>query len=177
MALILSAVMKSDSDAAMAVFLSIRNSRVQREALAAAAQVTLVGRDLEIFSAISNVFQSLESQRNDLIHGAYALSDDLPDALLWIDPNNHANFFADMFEKLRKDITPGPIDEIKKNTFVYRPNDLVTLVKQMDELCLAAMSFATHVRAPGGLLTNEIIDKICEGPQMKQELLRLRNKS
>jgi hypothetical protein len=94
MALILSALMKSHSDAAIAVFLSIRNSRQQQEALAAAAQTTLVGRASEIFSAISNVYRSLESQRNDLVHGVYALSDDLPNALLWVDPKNHTNFFC-----------------------------------------------------------------------------------
>jgi hypothetical protein len=146
MALILSALMKSHFDAAIAVFLSIRNSRQQQEALAAAAQTTLVGRASEIFSAISNVYRSLESQRNDLVHGVYALSDDLPNALLWVDPKNHTNFFANLFEKIKND-NPVSIDQIKKDTFVYRPNDLATLIKQMDDLCFAAMVFATNLRA------------------------------
>src|SRR5262249_13084713 len=74
LALILNALMGSKSDAAVAFFLSIKNSRLQREGLAAVASSALKGDDLEMFGAISGVYQSLEGQRNDLIHGVYALA-------------------------------------------------------------------------------------------------------
>jgi hypothetical protein len=51
-----------------------------------------------------------------------------------------------LFEKIKND-NPVSIDQIKKDTFVYRPNDLATLIKQMDDLCFAAMVFATNLRA------------------------------
>jgi hypothetical protein len=49
MALILSALMKSKSDAAVAFFLSIRNSRLQRDGLAAAATSVLKDENLDLF--------------------------------------------------------------------------------------------------------------------------------
>jgi hypothetical protein len=58
---VLSAIMKTETGIAATVFLSIRNSRAQREALDAAAQVGLTGREVEMFSAIAIVYQSLDS--------------------------------------------------------------------------------------------------------------------
>jgi hypothetical protein len=79
LAIMLSAIMKTQTGITAAVFLSIRNSRAQREALNAAAQVGLSGRELEMFSAISFVYQSIDSQRTDLAHGIFALTEDIPD--------------------------------------------------------------------------------------------------
>ena len=52
MAVLLAAMMKAQSDASIAIFLTLRNARAQREVLIAAAEVTLRGRHKEIFDAL-----------------------------------------------------------------------------------------------------------------------------
>jgi hypothetical protein len=47
MAILLGAIMQAETAVASAVFLSIRNSRAQKDALTEAAQVALTGRELE----------------------------------------------------------------------------------------------------------------------------------
>ena len=91
---VLSAIMKTETGIAATVFLSIRNSRAQREALDAAAQVGLTGRELEMFSAIAIVYQSLDSWRTDLAHGIFAVSEDLPNALLWMDSKHYRSIMS-----------------------------------------------------------------------------------
>jgi hypothetical protein len=172
MALILSALMKSKSDAAVAFFLSIRNSRLQRDGLAAAATSVLKDENLDLFSAISNVHQTLEGQRNDLVHGIFALADNYSDILIWFEPKEHANFFADLLAKV-KNSEPYSIDEIKKDAFVYRPKDISGLVIQIEELWGAAMAFATHLRSPNKLASASL-RQLCAGPQIQQELSQLK---
>src|SRR5262245_54216437 len=61
---LLSVLLKSHSDAAYAVYLTMRLSRERREIIEAAANVTLTGRDLELFEALMFALDSVESERN-----------------------------------------------------------------------------------------------------------------
>src|SRR5262249_43640514 len=97
---LLSAIMKAETAITAAVFLSIRNSRAQREALTAAAEIGLSGRELEMFRAIAIVYQSLDSQRADLAHGVFAVGEDIPDGILWIDSSAFAEHSLDFWTEL-----------------------------------------------------------------------------
>ena len=57
MALSLGAVLKTNSDAAVALFLAIRTSRTQRDALSTVARVLLIADDLDAFEALLVVSQ------------------------------------------------------------------------------------------------------------------------
>ena len=175
MALVLSAIMKAQSEPAIAVFLSIRNSRAQRHAINAAAEVGLKGENLEVYRAISNVYKGLEAQRNDLVHGIFGFSEDIPDHVLWIDPKTHTNVFAQRIAKL---LTPDEIsaDALKKDIYVYRLADLTGLRDQIQELCMAALMFSTHLRRRpyGAVRPDQQFQQLCALPQIQQELSRLK---
>jgi hypothetical protein len=178
LALVLYALKDSPkSNAAVTFFLSIRNSRLQREGLAAVASNTaLSGDNSDLFGAISVVYQSLERQRNDLVHGVYVLADNLPDdALLWTEPSKHAIFFAEIFDKIAKGEPFSELDDIKKDTFIYRPKDIEALRDQMRELWLATMIFAQQLRFPGGLLSTVQRERLNDLPHIGQELRRLKS--
>ena len=174
MALILNALMKTRSDAAVAFFLSIRNSRLQREGLAAAAKNALKGSyELEVFEAMSVVYQSLEGQRNDLVHGVYALADNFPQILVWFEASKHANFFADLFFRVSNGEQVS-IDEIRSDGFVYRDNDLADLRDNLEGLWTLAMAFANHLRNPDNPLSEAGFLRQCAWPRVQQEISRLR---
>jgi hypothetical protein len=65
MAMLLVAPMKAKSEAPVAIFLTLRNARGQREVLVAAAEMTLTGSNNEMFDAIMLLYGSLQSTRVD----------------------------------------------------------------------------------------------------------------
>ena len=73
--------MKTNSDAAVALFLAIKTSKPQRDALSAVARLLLRGDDLDAFEALLSVYEGLEKQRNALAHGLFGVSDAIPDTL------------------------------------------------------------------------------------------------
>src|SRR5262245_49860351 len=66
MGTILGLLLGTDSEATLEVFLTLRRSSSQREALAAAAKHKLTGDHHLAFQALMVVYKSLEAQRNDL---------------------------------------------------------------------------------------------------------------
>jgi hypothetical protein len=97
MALSLGAILKTNSDAAVALFLAIKTSKTQRDALSVVARLLLRGNDLDAFEALLAVYGGLEKQRNALAHGLFGVSDAIPDALLWSDTQDHANFLINVY--------------------------------------------------------------------------------
>jgi hypothetical protein len=142
MALSLGAILKTSSDAAVALFLSIKTSRTQREALETIARLLLVGNALDAFEALMSVYGSLEKQRNALAHGLYGVSDALPDAVLWCDIQDHANFLINVYLSEYKG-TPlvDPHEKLRRDMYVYRSQDLKELLRDLTELQKAASLF------------------------------------
>jgi hypothetical protein len=173
MALLLSTLMKADTGAAVAVFLSIRNARAQREAVSAAAENALTGDKLEAYSAIANVYKSLEGQRNDLAHGVFGISDEIPDAILWMEPKEHTGSFVKWLAKLATS-NETPDLEIEEGIFVYKLNDIETLISQIQELWTAILMFWSHLRWDISSLSASQFQQLCELPQIQQEISRLR---
>jgi hypothetical protein len=181
-AVLLSAIMKAETAIVAAVFLSVRNSRAQREALTAAAEIGLSGRDLEMFRAIVLVYQSLDSQRADLAHGIFAIAEDMPDALLWIDSKDFTRHNLDFWNELMNQSNPlAPLqasETVRAQFFVYRKEDFVQLRDEIKELWLAVFLFTQCLRGLGGLVLNEQqFQKLYTLPQIQRALVRLREGS
>lgn len=180
LALMLSAIMKTERAIAAAVFLSIRNSRAQREALEAAAQIGLSGRELEMFSAIVIVYQSLDGQRTDLAHGIFAVSEDIPDALLWMDSKDFAKHNVDNWSDLSKAIEFGvrreepSQDALRQALYVYRKNDFVSLRDEIKELWLAVFLFTMYLRLPPTEVSETEFQRLYAIPPIQRALSRLR---
>jgi hypothetical protein len=180
LAILLSAIMKAETGITAAVFLSIRNSRAQREALTAAAQIGLKDRELEMFSAIAILYQSLDSQRTDLAHGLFAISEDLPDALLWID----AKYFTDYHVKSWAVASKGLLGQIAKDAesegklrsefFVYRKEDFLSLRDEINDFWGAVFRFGMFLRMPANPLAKQEFQKLYTLPPIQRALSRLR---
>jgi hypothetical protein len=145
MALSLGAILKTNSDAAVALFLAIKTSRTQRDALSSVARLLLSGADLDAFDALLIVYEGLEKQRNALAHGLYGVVDSLPDAILWTDIQDHSNFIINVLAKEYQG-TPvaDPHEKLRKDMFVYRRDDLVELLAALTELQKAVFAFHCH---------------------------------
>jgi hypothetical protein len=181
LAILLSAIMKAETGITAAVFLSIRNSRAQREALSAAAQIGLKDRELEMFSAIALLYQSLDGQRTDLAHGVFAVSEDLPDALLWIDAkdftNHHVESWSDVpsnvfLAQLAKDAESE--QKLRDKFFVYRKDDFISLRDEIKDFWAAVFRFGMFLRKPTSPLVEQEFQKLYTLAPIQRALQRVR---
>jgi hypothetical protein len=175
LAILLSAIMKTEKAIAAAIFLSIRNSRAQREALTAAAEIALSGRELEMFRAIAVVYQSLDTQRTDLAHGIFGICEELPDALLWINSKDFTQHNLEFWTELITRTDPSvPLqsDETGRALFyVYRKEDFIQLRDEIKELWHAVFLFTYYLRT---LHDEQEFQKLYTFPQIQRALSRLR---
>jgi hypothetical protein len=180
MAILLGAIMQAETAVASAVFLSIRNSRAQKDALTEAAQVALTGRELEMFSAIAFVYQSLDKQRGDLAHGIFGVTEELPDALLWISAKDYTRYFIDLSKELTVSFSPSQSDNaLKSLVFIFRKNDLIGLRDEIQQFWKALFLFGIYLRNSTrfpGLSHEKEFQELYEIPTIQQALSRLREK-
>lgn len=141
-ALSLGAMLKTNCDAAVALFLAIKSSRTQREALTTIAKILLARDALEAFEALMTAYSSLEKQRNSLAHGVFGASSAFPDALLWSSLQDHANFLINVYAAEYKG-TPlaDPHKKLREDMYIYKSQDLKDLLQDLTELQKAASLF------------------------------------
>jgi len=142
LSLTLGAILDSNSPAAVGVYLSLRNSRAQRDALTAAAQVTLRADDLAVFSCVMRLHERYGSQRNDLTHGIFGVTDENPHVLLWHPSAKHAAWLIDTYHREGRMEAFLPHERLKDEMFVYRADDLMEIYNDLAELRWA--SFYLH---------------------------------
>jgi hypothetical protein len=142
-------LLKTESDAAQRVFLVLRRSSYQRDALKAAAEGVLSGDEMATFEALMVEYRSLESQRNDLSHGCFGICPDDDDLLFMIKVEHHVIWQTDVLPKLVAGTTgPDPHQGLKEKLMVYRLEDLERLHAQMKQLWWDMFHFNGYLREP-----------------------------
>ena len=94
MAILLGILMDAQTEAAMALFTSLRTGPVKRDALKSVAQAVLSPKDITLLKAILEVEHKFESHRNDVVHGHWGVHEKIADGLLWVPSNLHASWNA-----------------------------------------------------------------------------------
>jgi hypothetical protein len=176
LSLALGSLLGVESAAAVAVFLSLRNQRAQRDALRAASEKTLTGDLKEIFSAILKIHEELDKQRNDVVHCVWGRSEATPDGIIWSSLNDHANMLINDYHleqtgQLRAEDRP---EQIAKDYFVVRLRDLENLNREIIALARAVANFHVHLRygnEPAG--TNAYTGLVNE-PLIQKALARIK---
>ena len=150
MSLLLGSLVGIENEAAVAVFLSLRNHRAQRDALCAAAETRLEPKLKQGFDALIRIHQRLDKQRNDVVHGVWGRAEKTPDQLVWCSMQNHANMLIRDYHSFRTGyIPPKAIDrghEIVKDCYVARYKDLEELNSSIVTLAEAAGHLHSHLR-------------------------------
>lgn len=140
-------LLKADSDGAIEVFLTLRRTSHQLEAIRAAAPHTLSGDNLQTCLAIVKVYASLEKERNALAHGCFGVSADDPSILFWVDIKDHVHFQTEVLAaELRGEPITNPHARLKEKLFVYRLNDLYDIYEQMERFWYNVFYFNGFLR-------------------------------
>ena len=180
MAMLLAALMKAKSEASVAIFLTLKNARAQREVLLAAAEMTLTGSDRETFDAIMFLYGSLQSNRADLAHGIFG---DIPgasdDVMPWIETKSLSKDWIERFHSPASSDTSRLYDDRlaqKRVSSVYKLSDLERLESDIMELWGIAFAFTSKLNNPDSPLAAETLERQCSVPQMVQALSQIRDR-
>jgi hypothetical protein len=166
-----SLLLGTESEAALAVFLTLRRASNQREALAEAAKYKLADDDLLTFEALSKVYGSIEKERNTLAHGCFGICETDPDLLFCIDPKDHVHFIVEtLSSEARGNISKDRHARLKENMYVYRKADLHKMYQDMESFWWAAFYFNGYLRRPAEAARIAELAKLREYPLIKNVL-------
>jgi hypothetical protein len=148
LSLALGSMLGVENAAAVAVFLSLRNHRAQRDALRAAADKSLSEGDAEIFEALLARHAELDKQRNDVVHCVWGKSEATPDGILWSSQQDHANMLITAYhlEQTGQLTYETTTHNMTKDLFVIRYADLEELNKTIIALDHSIMNFHAYLR-------------------------------
>ena len=173
-ALLLGMLLGSRSDAALAMFGVMRQMRLQRDAIRAAAGVTLEKKDQDLIEACLAVANTASSARDDLVHGMWGVSQKLPDALLWIEIKHVAPWNT---EALLKETNPDrpTHDDLARHFFVYTGQDLEEVRNQIATARHVIFTLVAYIRwRPGHPYTRAgLYDQLLGEPLVHQAIDRL----
>lgn len=179
-ALLLAEMLQANTKPAIALFLTIQNSRIQAAVLDAVAKIVLNSADeYELFSALMSYAKSLEKERNALAHGCFGGADQITDGVAWIDPIALTTIQVDsgVAGAPRADETQSAL---LRKSFVYELGDLETIAQDMEDLAdqigyFSGYLFSYREAAPDGPSWRAArFPQLCAAPRIAQELSRLR---
>lgn len=147
LALALGSILGVESEAAVAVFLSLRNHRAQRDALKAAGRIALSENDWGVFEALLDIHRELDKQRNDVVHGVWGRSEKTPDGIIWSSLQDHANMLINAYHREADQPSYEEVTtHMTKDYFVVRYRDLEHLNTAVRALARAVANFHAYLR-------------------------------
>ena len=180
MAMLLAALMKANSEASVAIFLTLRNARAQRDVLVAAAEMTLTGSDKDMFDAIMLLYGSLQLTRADLAHGIFGdISDASDEVMAWIETKKLSKDWIDRFHSPAAPNNSPPRDDRlaqKRASYVYKLSDLQQLESDIMELWGIAFAFTSKLNWPTSEIAETTLRKQCGVAQMVRALSQVRDR-
>ena len=175
MSLLLGSLLGVENEAAVAVFLSLRNHRAQRDALTAAAEKCLDGELKEGFDALVAIHRRLDKQRNDVVHGVWGKGQATPDGIVWSSMQDHANMLIRDYHNF----TPGNespeydrAHAITKDLFAVKYSDLEALNEDVIVFAQSIGHFHGHLRYQNHVAGDNALKSFRENRLVAEELAR-----
>ena len=142
---ILAYLLSANAGPVMDMVYTLNSTGVQLDMIEAAAERQLFDPELELFQAVLYLARKCAKKRHRVAHHVWAYSDDLPNALILIDPSAYVEVFVKL--QIPRDISDTSFlqrmsQEIAKlaqagehydldRCFVYRENDLKAVIDEM----------------------------------------------
>lgn len=154
--ILLAALLDTAHARGVAMFNALTSTSAQRAVLKGAAEVALSGMALEIYDATMLMVDSVQKQRNPIIHGVHATSKHLPEKLLVIDSATALRLTAAMMvggedDEERNARRVERRDALLANIMVYSRKQFDALAVEMDECSKALGRLAARIGDPQAL--------------------------
>jgi hypothetical protein len=145
---LLSILLGKDARFTTSVYLKLRGARPH--ALNAVAEEVLPEDLLKEFRQIMNKCRDVEGERNDVIHGMWATSEDDEDALIWVDPAAHVKWRAARAvrtsrSKVMKEWARKAVNAHLDGGLSYKEEDFIAIEKRIVQLFSTIYQFGQRV--------------------------------
>ncbi|RWM26887.1 hypothetical protein [Mesorhizobium sp.] len=163
---------RADMQAMMAMHSAVISSDARRAMVKSVAALKMEKDHHRLFLAIDKVTKPCRGLRNNFAHHIWGACDELPDAMLLIDPTAIIDFRVWLATSSRADSRPNHHDRM----FVYFENDLKEAVKTMEEGLALVSTFVMlgHERGEVRAETQKLLES---QPQVAQALQSLSRKN
>jgi len=161
----------TQSNAALAVFQSLRRSTAQRSAILAAAEVALNDTDNELLGALFNVHRAIEAERNALTHGHFGTYSKLEDGILWMDTQSYVDTRTRLDRHLV--LNDQELQKLYSNVYYYKERDLQQIFDDVKILANYWYRFIQYLRSTPTQRA-ELYHRLCAEPHIARELEKLR---
>lgn len=183
---ILTDVMEEHSKQALAMYLALSGSQARKSALLAAAKLRISEEDYTELIKLYKKIGNKAWERNIVIHGAWAIEESFPDALLLCDPGEYAQFEAAAFD-LANTPSVGGIGLADEYIFhqklqaieypaytIYKREDFIDIIDKLAALLLLVHQFRSKLRTkyrlqspepPQGLLGTLVPQTMPKAPE------------
>lgn len=177
LALLFGVILKAENDAAVAVFSALRRRGNQRDAINTAARHSLDDKTRRLLGGVLAAMQSVEKERNSLVHGQWGIFPDREDIVAWIPSDRHATWNTKVLTSEDKGIHLDH-EGLKKALYVYNMQDIDDIFFQINEAWAILFDFTVYVRRSKskgmfGLTGEQLYDHLCQIPRIRDALARL----
>jgi hypothetical protein len=155
---ILGDIMETHSKQALAMYLALSGSQARKSALLAAARLHISEDEYAELVKVYKKVGETAGERNDVIHGAWAIHDSCPNALLLCNPNAYV-LFESAAHELTKVVTVFPENEETMALFrkrllevnfpsylIYETDDFYAIAKKLGDLIRKVETFREQLR-------------------------------
>ena len=165
---LLSRLIGTNTDAAIAVYLTLRNNSAKRSALDAAAKVRLNTKDLILFDALLKYRKSIEKDRNDMAHGVFGIAASIKTGVLWTTTQNYTDYST----RVEKD---GVTEELRnifhRRVYVYEIGTLEYIACEIENLERLTGIFNGYLLSDSTEWKDQRYIEICAEPAIAKELI------
>lgn len=132
LSLILAALLDTRSEAAVAVYLSLRQSNTQRQALQSAAAVSLQGVELDLLRVAIALHESAGRERNELAHGIFGVISTESDKLIWCKADKFGAWMTRANQTAwNLEFDPDPHAPLREQLYIYSKADLEAIFEKI----------------------------------------------
>jgi hypothetical protein len=131
---ILAYLLRAEAGPTVAMLGAIRSASAQMDMIAAAGARKLVDPELEVFEAVLKMARSAAYKRNRIAHHIWAHSEELPDALLLIEPAAYLDIFVAVSESMDEpsaEPNDPRFEPDESMITVYREGDFFRIIAEL----------------------------------------------
>ena len=171
LSLTLAGILGTRTDAAVAVYLSIKAANTQRDALRNAALTSLGGDELRAFNAVMSLYEVLTKDRNNIAHGIFGVMPDHPRSLIWISSSKHAAWLTRANQRAwNLEFDPDPHSHLMQELFIYTLDDLLEIKNRFVELFNTTTQLQLLLAPVPNLPKEPILRKLLAMPHLRDYL-------
>jgi hypothetical protein len=144
LSIFLAALLGGEAQTVIKVFLALQTDGGRKATMDTVAELKLSPDDLKRFQEIQRDIGGRYSERNKAVHGAWGISPEYPDDLLWYDPRESVQLFPNLMATVGDDKRAerrALIAEMNKSLRIYTEKDFTDILMRFETTYSALEKF------------------------------------